>query len=147
MESDGISKGGSMGKLLTMYESQTEVVAQLDIALQNVGTVVVMQNNAGAGGEDFGEILRNEYDFHYCGRGIYTRNGFLGKLIITLDRNADGSRFLRSIDAYQETTVIAREEHYSTKSRKRPNILCMDKDEIKAWQNDFDKRMEELLDA
>ena len=147
MESNVINKGGSMGKLLAVYESQTEVVAQLDIVLRNVGTVVVMQNNAGAGGEDFGEILLDEYGFRYCGRGIYTRNGFLSKLIITLDRNADGSRFIRSIDVYQETTVIAREEHYSTNSRKRPNILCLGKDEIKVWQDDFDKRMEELLDA
>lgn len=53
MKSNVINKGGSMGKLLTIYESQAEVVSQLDIVLRNVGTVVVMQNNAGAGGEDF----------------------------------------------------------------------------------------------
>lgn len=66
----------------------------------------------------------------------------MGKVVVVLDRHADGTGYLKSIDVYLETTVIAGESHFKATDRKRPNILCMSKKELEVWQEKFDESME-----
>ena len=134
-----------MGKLQELYSNQLELAKQLEELFKDVGTVMVLQGRAGAGGELLGDVLVTEFGFRYLGRGVFAKDGLLSKVIVVVDANADGKSYVRNVDVFQETTVITREEHFSSRSRKRPNVLCMDKDELEKWQEEYDKELEDLL--
>lgn len=135
-----------MGKIMDLYRQQVEEAAQLEKLLGQIGTVIVMQNKNGAGGEALGMILTSDYGFKYYGRGVHAKPGYLGKVIVVLDRHKDGTPCIKSIDVYKETTVISEESHFKSTDRKRPNILCMTATELEEWQTKFDTWMETELE-
>lgn len=136
-----------MSKIREMYSTQLELAAQIDEVLGSIGTVMILQGSTGVSGSELGDCICEEYDFKYYGRGVYAKEGVLGKMIIVLDKHADGSVYIRSVDVYYETCVISAEEHFSSKKRQRPNLLCLKENELKSWQDEFDKELEGLLDA
>lgn len=135
-----------MQKIRDLFPNQLELGAQIEEVLEDVGTVIILQGCTGVGGATLGTLLKDNYGFKYSGRGIYSKDGVLGKMIIVLDRHADGTRFIHSVDVYYETTVINAAKHFHFADHTRPELLHMDEAEMKDWRNKFEHELDDMLD-